>query len=795
MSASAPSCFQCGLPAPDPIHAVMTGEDRAFCCHGCRSVAELIGGSGLESYYERREGFGRRPRATEYPFEDPGFVEGISRAAGAYREATLELEGLHCAACVWLIERLLGRQPGVIAAHVNLTARRLALTWDPALNDLARLAALLASLGYSALPYDPSGQDQKARQRLRDLLLRVGIAGLGAAGAMYLGDPLNRGGFAPHEQPVRLMLTWGEFLITTPAALVAGWPFFRGAWTGLRAGMLTMDATITLAALVAFAASAWAALTGRGAVYFDCVMMLLFALLVGRTLEAMARRKVFTQAERHWRLEAPHARLVEGDIERRVATSSIRAGDRLRVLPGEKIPVDGRILVGESSLDESLLTGEASPVRRGPGERLTAGTMAVDGSLLLVAERVGEATTLAQIVRWVHEADASRAPSQRLADRAASFFLPGLILASALTFLFNRHLGFDPALQRSIAVLIVTCPCALGLATPAAIAVAMARGARDGLLFKGGDELEALGQLTHLACDKTGTLTCGRMRVAHCHLIPGADAHEVLGQALALESLSEHPLAQAIALHAREQIAPILRAEGFRAVAGLGVSGTVEGRAIALGCPAFLQTRIPPELPLPAPEATAAYLACEGRIVALFEILDSLRPDAIATLAELRAQGVQLSLISGDRAERVQQLAGELGLSQATSGMRPETKREAIRALAGPGRTVAMLGDGLNDAPALAAARVGIAMGHGPALAASAAGLVLLGDRLGQLLEAIALSRRTRRLIRSNFALSGLYNLAVIPLAAVGAIPPQWAAWLMPLSSLLVLGNSLRLMR
>ncbi|HEY9899211.1 MAG TPA: heavy metal translocating P-type ATPase [Pantanalinema sp.] len=820
MTTLAPSaCFHCGLDARDPVTGRIGDQTRSFCCKACKLAAELIGGEGLDGFYARREGFGLKPKAAhDFPFDDPHFQESISRSEGcSMREVVLELEGLHCSACVWLIERILGKTPGVESVRVNFTARRVVIRWDPATVRLGALADTLGALGYPPSPYDPTGSDRRARTRQRAMLIRLSVAALAALGAMFVGEGLNWGGFDASEHHLRGMLSWVGLAIATPAALYVGWPFFKSAWTGLRAGALTMDATITLASLMAYLASVWATVTGRGAVYFDCLLALLFFLLVGRALEGAVRRRVLGLAERNWRLAAPSATRLKDDGEETVATSAIRTGDRLLVRPGETIPVDGRVESGTGHVDEAMLSGESLPVSKAPESPVTAGTLNLEGALVVRAERVGAETTLAQIVRWVSEADAARSPSQLLADKAATVFLPLLVLVAGLTFWLNLPLGLDHAIRNTVSVLIVTCPCALGLATPAAIAVAMARGVREGILFKGGLELERLRGVTHLILDKTGTVTAGRMRVTR---VEG----EGLELAASLEALSEHPMARAVTAHAQEQGLAPLPVEGFKAIPGCGVEGTVAGHQVRIGKPGWLDSMeldfIPPpptpsrsraSVPFaasahpaqvhqgagsPGPETDSRILiARDGRVVGSVSIADTLRPDAAETLGALKARGIEGMLLSGDRRHVVEAIAGKLGLARFFSDVLPDGKRAVIQSERGHGRVVAMVGDGVNDAPALASADVGIAMGQGAAIAASAAGVVLLGDRLGQLLDALRLSEATVATIRANFALSALYNVVAVPVAAMGWVSPQWAAVLMPASSLLVLFNSLRLSR
>ncbi|MBO9541568.1 cadmium-translocating P-type ATPase [bacterium] len=782
------ACFHCGLDATSPVLAQVGDETRTFCCKACRLAAELIGDQGLSSFYAKREGFGLKPEtAQDFPYDDPHFQESISTPQGAcMREVVLELSGLHCSACVWLIERILGQRDGIASVRVNFTARRAVILWDPAVIGLGAIAGLLASLGYPASPYDPTGTDRQARVRQRTMLIRLSVAALAALGAMFVGEGLNWGGFDASEHQLRRMLAWIGLAVSTPAALYVGWPFFKSAWTGLRARVLTMDATITLASLTAYLASVWATVSGRGPVYFDCLLALLFFLLLGRALEGSVRRRVLGQAERHWRLAAPSATRLGDEGEETVATAAIRVGDRLLVRPGETIPVDGRVESGSGHVDEAMLSGESVPVSKEPASPVTAGTLNLEGALVIRAEKVGAETTLAQIVKWVSEADAARAPSQVLADKAAVVFLPLLVLVAAVTFWLNWPRGLDAAIRNTISVLIVTCPCALGLATPAAIAVAMARGAREGILFKGGEELERLRAVTHLILDKTGTVTAGRMRVTQ---VEG----EGLALAASLEALSEHPMARAVTAYAREQGIEPLSVEGFKAVPGHGVEGMVQGARVRVGKAAWLGAEA--EAEIRQETESRIFVERDGVLVGSLAIADTLRPDATETLDALKGRGIEGMLLSGDRKPVVEAIARALGLGRSFSDVLPDGKRAVVQSQRGPGRTVAMVGDGVNDAPALASADVGIAMGQGAAIAASAAGVVLLGDRLAQLLEAFQLSEATVRTIRANFALSALYNVVAVPIAAMGWVSPQWAAVLMPASSLLVLFNSLRLSR
>ncbi|MBK1731152.1 heavy metal translocating P-type ATPase metal-binding domain-containing protein [Thiococcus pfennigii] len=811
------SCFHCGLPLPggEPIVATIAGRERAFCCPGCRAVCEAIHAAGLDGFYRRAPDGALCP-----PLEPPKDLAVYDLDAvqadygvtpGGRREIQLLVEGIHCAACVWLIERALHALPGVIEARVNLTGRRLRVAWD---NERLRLSAIIArlgELGYAALPFDPDAAAGSLRRRQRALLYRLAFAGFAMMNMLWISIALYAGA---DEGEFRDLFHWVGLAIATPTLLYAGAPFFQGAAAGLRAGHATMDLPIALGASITYLYSFVATLTGGAAVYWDTVVNLLFVLLIGRYLESLSRHQAVTATERLLELQPKAATVLRDGGEVLVPIRAVRLGETVRVRPGEKIPVDGTVLAGEGPVDEAMLTGESEPVAKVAGARVAAGTLNGAGVLEVRAEGLLRDTALGRIIGLVEAAQTSRAPIQSLADRIVPWFVAATLGLALATFLWWWPSDLETALMAAAAVLIVTCPCALGLATPMAIAVAAGAGARQGVLVKDGAALEALADVDQVVFDKTGTLTEGRPAVTALWSGEGQwsaaeagglpeEVVALLGRVAALERGSEHPAAAALVALA-EAAGGTVRARPVAEVRvrpGRGIAGRVAGHRVLVGTADWLREEGVADLaPLEAtgPEAAAAsrvFVAEAGRAALGLALRDPLRPDAAGVVARLRAPGRRVSLLTGDRRAPAERIATELGGIEALAEVLPEAKEAAVAALQRRGARVAMVGDGINDAPALVRADVGIALGSGTDVSIASADIVLIGRELTRLEWTFVLARRMMRTIRQNLGISLVYNLVMVPLAMAALITPLVAAIAMPLSSLAVIGNSARLRR
>lgn len=777
----------------------MAEAERRFCCPACELVFQAIHEAGLGTYYRRREQAPGRP-AEEPP---PGQFAWLDRLEIGERylaqrpdgtlEASLVLEGLHCAACAWLVERAVGDLEGVEEARVNYATSRLQVRWTREACGLGQVARQVSRVGYRAVPYDPAGQEAARSRDDRDLLLRMGVAGAAAGNTMLLAVALYAGASSDLEEPYRTAFHAVSLALSLPVLFYSATPFFRGAWTGLRHGAFTMDVPIALGILVTFLYSLWATLAGQGEVYFDTMANFVFVLLVGRMLERSARGRVSNAVERLLALRPRSAVRVRAGERQEVSVEELIPGDLVEVVPGCAVPVDGRVREGTAWVDESALTGESAPASRGPGDLVAAGVVNRDGVLLVEALRTGNDTALAQIARRIEEAQVRQAPVQRLADRAARWFVGIVLWLAAGTFVLWLPSGAERAMVVAVAVLIITCPCALALATPLAVSVATGRAASRGILFRGGDVLEAARGLTHVILDKTGTATEG---VFELRSVLGDPAG--LRVAAALEQRSVHPLARALVGAGLESPPEAL---DFRAVPGRGVSGRVEGASWALGNLDFLEgAQVEPALRAQAEVAegqghTVIWLAREGRVVSAFALADRLRPEAPEVVGWLRSRGLEVLLVSGDRPAPVQAAARALGVEEFHAGVLPQAKEELVRRLQSGGARVAMVGDGVNDAAALAAAEVGIAMARGSDISMEAADVVLLRPGLAPVVETLEIARLALATIQDNLRLSVIYNALAIPAAVSGWVAPLVAAVAMPISSLLVVGNSLRLAR
>ena len=801
-------CFHCGLPLDGTVFPVnIEGVAHGTCCRGCQAVAQTIADNGLGAYYRNRTAAPPSAREAnlvpaelavyDLPEVQRSFVQGDA-ADGDLREAALLIDGVTCAACVWLIEQRLSRLPGVRHALLNYATRRARVRWDSRATSLSKILGAVAALGYAAHPYDRARAEERLRRERSVLLWRLFIAGFGMMQVMMYAVPvyIAEGAMtADIEQLMRI----ASLVLTLPVALWSAMPFYSGAWRDLRAGRAGMDVPVSLGIIIAFAASVWATWTASGEVYFDSVSMFVFLLLGARFLEMEARaRAVQTQEQLARRTPATAERLT-GDAHgttERVAAAALRAGDLVRVRPGDAIPADGVVVEGYSAADEALLTGESRPVAKRPGDALTGGAVNLDGVLTMRVTRVGEDTVLAGIVRLMDRAQSEKPRIAQAADRVAQWFVAGLLVLTIAAFAVWWQIDSSRALWIAVAMLVVTCPCALSLATPAALTAATGSAYRAGVLITRGSALETLAQATHFVFDKTGTLTTGRMSLTGMTLLSADTREQCLAYAAALESWSEHPAGRALA-HAAPGVHPV--ATGARTVAGDGVEGDVGGRLLRIGRPQFVAGLH--GLPLPheidfAPDAVTVVALGDARgWIALFMLDDVVRHDALAVIRALADTGAQVALLSGDRPQRARHTAAELGIAECRGGATPADKLAYVRELQARGAIVAMVGDGVNDAPVLAQAQVSIAPGGGTPLAQINADIILMGDRLAALVDTARAARQAMRVIRQNLAWAVLYNAVALPLAMAGMVTPLVAAVGMSVSSLAVVLNALRLVR
>jgi Cu2+-exporting ATPase len=774
-------------------------------------VHAFIRGEGLEAYYRRREGAPAAGGPTVLAAVDPApFAPLVRMLPDGAAQIDFTLEGIRCAACTWLIERVLARTAGVAFARVSYATHRARVRWDPAAVTLAAILLRVRATGYAPKPFSESERLLARRAEERDLLVRFGTAAFLSSQLMIYSAALYAGYFQGMDPGTHTAMEWIALALTVPVLLYAGLPLLRATLAGLRRGRFPMDALVVLGAWSAFAASVHGMIRG-GEVYFDTAAMIVTLVLLGRFLELRAKGRASEALERLAELSPRTAERVtlgeDGAVISRttVAVAALRVGDALEVRPGEKYAADGTVLAGESTADESLLTGEAKPVRKVPGAPVIGGSVNRFGTLVFTVTRTGRDTVLAKIVDAIEDAQASRPPVQILADRVVGVFVPAILLLAALTAAWHLRAGepAERALLAGVAVLVIACPCSLGLATPLAVLVHSSLASAGGVLTKGGEVIEQAAGVRRAIFDKTGTLTVGALVVRELVPTPGAEAAEALRLAASVESRSEHVIGAALVEAARGRT--LARVTAFEAIPGLGVRGVADGRRVLVGNRAFLAGEgvamagadgLGADRAAPATGSlTPVYAAVDGALALLVLLADGLRPEAPATVAALRAAGVAVSLVSGDEPTATSAAARGAGIEEFEAGALPVRKRELVRRFQAAGEGVLMIGDGINDAPALAEARLGIAMGRGTDIAMESAGAVLVRPDLRLVPWLVHLSRATRRVIRQNIFWAFFYNLLAIPLAMAGLLHPIVAAAAMAASSLFVVGNSLRIRR
>ncbi|WP_189351882.1 heavy metal translocating P-type ATPase [Vogesella fluminis] len=803
---SAP-CFHCGLPVPaDADYPVRYRQlHQQTCCAGCQAVAQTIIDAGLDDYYQHRTEGGRQAEALPAELlqqmqlydNDELQKSFVHLESGQVREAALMLEGITCAACVWLNEQHLRRLPGVLTVDINYATHRARVRWDNSRLQLSAILEAIAAIGYRAHPYDASRQEALHQKERKQALNRLWVAGLSMMQVMMYAVPVYMAPDGEIEAQYLWLLHWASFVLTVPVVIYSATPFYRATWRDLKTRRAGMDTPVTIGILTAFFASFWALINRiEHGIYFDSVSMFVFLLLGGRYLEGVARRKTGEATERLVKLLPAFAHRLDNWPASRdsseVAAANLALGDLLLVKPGETIPADGIIRDGQSSIDESLLSGESLPVARRIGEEVVAGSVNSASPLVIEVNRIGQGTRLAGIVRLLDQALAEKPRLALLADRFASVFVAALLLVALAT--FAGWYWYEPArvLWITVAVLVISCPCALSLATPAALTAATGHLAQLGVLTARGHALETLSKISDVVFDKTGTLTHGRMQLLQLQTFGSLDNGAALALAAAIESGSEHPIARALLA---ANAAPLPALGDVVNTPGQGISARLRDTVWRLGRPEFVSSRAP-AIPDNWPAAaTCIALGHDDEIVALFAIGDQPRAEAAAVVQQLQRRGLTLHLLSGDAAPAVEHLAANLGLDHARAAATPEDKLAYVSQLQLQGRRVLMIGDGVNDAPVLARADVSLAMGGGTDVARASGDLILIHDELGRLPATLALAQRTMHIIRQNLWWAALYNLLALPLAIAGWVTPWLASLGMALSSLLVVGNALRLIK
>lgn len=722
----------------------------------------------------------------------------VRRLENGELEAALVLEGIECAACAMANERTLKQLPGVVHAEVNFSTHRARVRWNSQRTRLSDILNAVKRIGYTAHPYDPDRQEALLEGERKQQLRRLGVAGAFGVQVMMIAVALYAGEWYGIEESFRRVFIWISLALTVPVLLYSARPFFTGAMRDLRNHRLGMDVPVSLGLGIAFAGSAVATFTGVGAVYFDSIAMFVFFLLLARYLELMARTRSAQLAEA---LVQPVPLMAtrlnpSGELDV-VAVASLQPGDRVLVRPGEQIPADGRIVEGRANVDEALLTGESRPVLKNVNDSVVGGSINLDSPLHVLVQCTGPETVLSRILSLVERARNERPYLARAADRVAGYFVTTVLMLAALVGLYWWQSAPERWLPITVAMLVVTCPCALSLATPTAIAAATGALTRRALIVTGSDALENLAKATRIVFDKTGTLTHGRPRVVETAALSDMPVEECARIAAAMEQSSEHPIARALVANSPSHGG----ATDVVNTPGAGLQATVAGTRYTIGSPSFVEKQTGHHLAdgmraeKPDAECSQVLLADNTSLRALFYVSDQIRSDARIVVRALQDKGVEVSLYSGDRDSITSHVAKTIGIDDVAADLAPQDKLQRVRELQARGDIVAMVGDGINDTPVLSGADISIAMGDGAQAARASADMILLGNDLSNLAGGVTIARKTLAVVRQNLLWALAYNALAIPAAAAGYVAPWMAAIGMSASSLLVVANSLRLGR
>lgn len=723
----------------------------------------------------------------------------VSRRDDHLRETMLTIDGIHCGGCIRRCEQGLADIPGIESFQVNLSTRRASLVWDQATIKLSAILEQLRNIGYPGHPFDANVQESRSRQERNTALKRIALAGICMMQVMMIAIAMYLGAFEDMDEPMRRFLRWVSLLLTTPVILYSAQPFFHNALSGIRNRQLGMDVPVAIAIGGAFAASVWATFFGGGEVYFDSVCMFTFLLLAGRFLEMTARHKAARIHEELINLLPATATVIQDNEETLVPVAKLQKKDVMLVRPGESIPADGIITEGTSSVDESMLTGESLPLHKEIGDTVIGGTVNVESPLILSVQKVGADTVLSAMNRLLQRAQLEKPRLARIADRFAGYFVAALLVVAVVVATTWWFIEPDHAFWITLSVLVVTCPCALSLATPAALTAATGAMTKLGLLVSRGHALETLANADHILFDKTGTLTLGQLAVDR--IIPlktDLSETEALTLASSLEQRSEHPIAAALLKAQQDRQQPLLSSQAHQAIPGKGVEANIEGVRYRLGKPAFAADLPALGMPEQVAEQTSGSLVMLSNAqenLALFILQDALRPNTRSLINSLHDLGLTTEIASGDHPTAVADVAKQLGIAHYQASMTPEDKLARVKVLQAMGKTVAMVGDGVNDSPVLAQAQVSIAMDSGTEIARNSADMIVLSEQIERLVDGVKLSRYTLRVIRQNLAWALGYNAVALPLAAMGYIQPWMAAIGMSASSLIVVLNAVRLSR
>lgn len=786
-------CDHCHLEFSDSV-MIHDGEYR-FCCNGCQGIFHLLKDEGLESFYAKMGDTTLAPPTEQFEassnFDTPAFHERfVTTTKEDLSQVSLVIEGIHCAACVWLNEKALHKMDGVIEAHINYTNNKARITWNPEIVKLSSIIDMIRAIGYNAFPYDASLQEIRANKERKEYYLRMAVATFATMNMMWIAVAQYAGYFTGISQEIKTILNIAEWFLATPVLFYSGWVFYRGAYYGLKNSSVTMDLLVVTGSSLAYLYSIYITVFEKGEAYFDSVAMIITFVLFGKFLEVLSRKNAADTLDVIGKHIPREVSIVEGELIRSVDVNEVKEGDIILIRSGERSAIDGEVISGEGSFDESNLTGESEPIFKRLGDKIISGTTSIDALIHYRATKDFAHSTLSTLVNLLENAMGQKPSIEQLANRLSQHFSSTILFLAIGTFwswYFWPH-TFDRSLMVGISVIIIACPCALALATPVATLVGLSLGAKRGILFKSAAQIETMAQATMVVLDKTGTITMGRPEVIYATVHQSFDIKALY----TLVSSSKHPISRGVMeyIERTEDEIESSTIEEVRELPARGMIGRYNGAMIA-GGNALLMQELGIDIDTVS-DKSLFYYAVDNTLMATYELRDLPKEKASESIQILHDLGLRVVMLTGDHEAAALRVANEVGIKEVYAHLTPEGKAAFVDQAHSEGHVVVMAGDGINDLLALAASDIAIAMGNGSDIAIEVSDVVLMHDSLTSLAESFAISRKTYRLIKQNLFISLVYNSITIPLAMMGYIIPLIAAISMSFSSLLVVGNSMR---
>lgn len=791
-------CFHCGLPAKGGFKFVIENKEHQFCCQGCITACQLIYLSGAGSYYKNRTNFSEtsvQPNKSDLPYQSQSFFDDYIKEENDNLSIKFYIETIHCPSCIWVIEKVLEKEFNIKDVKINFPAKTVKVSWHKSQVNLKDIVEILCNIGYAPQPVELINTEEKISQTNKDLLLKMTVAGFGTLSTMFLSEPFYFKYVQDLTNQSANLLKYITLLLTTPIYFYCIQPFFKSIISTIKYKVLSMDSSIFIGATLIYIYSLWGVFTNKHQVYFDCLTMFLFLILTGRFIESTIKEKIFIKVNQSIKKYPKQSILSINGTEQIIYTKDIKINDVILIKPGEQIPIDGEIVYGSGYINEAVMTGESKAIHKKASDKVIAGSINIEGALYIKTEKIGNNTTLNKIIDLSESISSSKNKISLFTDKASHWLILTSLLCAVSAFFINLNQGSDFALLTAVSVIVVTCPCAMGLAIPASISMASSIGLKKGILFKSSNSFELINKTNSIIFDKTGTITYGNMSVSEIQLFNNSSEKDILEIASAVERYSEHPIARAIVNKLNRDKLNILKAQDFINIPGQGVKGILNKSEILVGKKELL---IANNIEIPDftdNNLTQVFVAYQGLLIGIIYLKDELKKDAVSIISRLKKRDIEMSVLSGDKNNVVESIAQLAGIEKYQGEMQPEYKSKYIKSLKAKNKVIMMIGDGINDTPAMAESDISVAITSSNDLTNLKADVVILNKDFAVIEDMFRISNKTFKIIRQNIFLSFIYNLIVIPLAINGQISPLIAAILMPISSFFVLFNSLKILR